>query len=53
MPDLTLLSWHGFVYGTVLSVLMVVAFIGIAFLNPEVWLPDYPPRYQAEVWTDE
>jgi hypothetical protein len=43
MPDLTLLLWHGLVYGTVLSVLMVVAFIGIAFLNAEVWLPDYPP----------
>ncbi len=26
-----------------MSGLMVAAFIGIAFLNPEIWLPDYPP----------
>jgi hypothetical protein len=23
--------------------LIGVAFVGIAFLNPEIWLPDYPP----------
>ena len=22
---------------------MVLAFVGAAYLNPEVWLPDYPP----------
>jgi hypothetical protein len=26
-----------------LSVLMVLSFVGAAYLNPEIWLPDYPP----------
>jgi hypothetical protein len=43
MPDLTLVLRHGVLYGAILSALMVMAFVGIAFLNPEVWLPDYPP----------
>jgi hypothetical protein len=43
MPDLTLLLQHGVLYGVILSVLMVLAFVGAAYLNPEIWLPDYPP----------
>ena len=34
---------NGVVYGTVLSLFMSVAFLGIAYLNPEIWLGDYPP----------
>jgi hypothetical protein len=43
MPDLTLLVQHGILYGALLSVLMVLSFVGAAYLNPEIWLPDYPP----------
>jgi heme/copper-type cytochrome/quinol oxidase subunit 3 len=43
MPDLTLLLQHGTLYGAILSVFMVLAFVGAAYLNPEIWLPDYPP----------
>jgi hypothetical protein len=43
MPNLTLLLQHGALYGTILSALMVLAFVGAAYLNPEIWLPDYPP----------
>ncbi len=43
MPNIALLLQHGLFYGATLSVLMAVAFLGIAFINPEIWLPDYPP----------
>ncbi len=43
MPSLTLLLQHGVLYGAILSVLMVLSFVGAAYLNPEIWLPDYPP----------
>ena len=43
MPDITLLLQHGLLYGAILSVLMSIAFIGTAYLNPEIWLSDYPP----------
>jgi hypothetical protein len=43
MPSLTPLLQHGVIYGTILSVLMVLSFAGAAYLNPEIWLPDYPP----------
>ena len=39
----TLVLLHGLIYGAVLSVLMGVIFLGIAYLNPEIWLNDYPP----------
>ena len=39
----TLVLLHGLIYGAVLSVLMSVIFLGIAYLNPEIWLNDYPP----------
>jgi hypothetical protein len=34
---------HGLIFGSVLSVLMGVIFLGIAYANPEIWLNDYPP----------
>ena len=34
---------HGLFFGAVLSVLMGVIFLGIAYANPEIWLNDYPP----------
>jgi hypothetical protein len=43
MPSLTLLLQHGVLYGAILSLLMVLTFVGAAYLNPEIWLPDYPP----------
>ena len=43
MPSLTLLLQHGVLYGAILSLLMSLAFVGAAYLNPEIWLPDYPP----------
>lgn len=43
MPDITLLLQHGVLYGAILSLLMVLAFLGAAYLNPEIWLTDYPP----------
>jgi hypothetical protein len=43
MPSLTLLLQHGVLYGAILSLLLSLAFVGAAYLNPEIWLPDYPP----------
>jgi hypothetical protein len=43
MPSLTLLLQHGVLYGVILSLLMSLSFVGAAYLNPEIWLPDYPP----------
>jgi hypothetical protein len=43
VPDITLLLQHGLLYGAILSVLMSVALIGTAYLNPEIWLSGYPP----------
>ena len=43
MPNITLLLQYALFYGAILSVLLGVAFVTIAFLNPEIWLPDYPP----------
>lgn len=34
---------HGLIYGAVLSSLMGVIFLAIAYVNPEIWLNDYPP----------
>jgi hypothetical protein len=45
MPDLTLLLHHGILYGAILSVLMVLSFVVAAYLNPEIWLPDYPSTF--------
>ena len=46
MPNIALLLQNGLFYGAILSVLMGVTFLGIAFINPEIWLPDYPPDIQ-------
>lgn len=43
MPDLMLALKHGILYGAILSGLMVLSFVIAAYLNPEIWLPDYPP----------
>jgi hypothetical protein len=43
MPSLTLLLQHGVLYGAILSLLMVLTFVGAAYLNPEIWLPDSLP----------
>ena len=43
MPDVMLLLQHGILYGAILSVLMVLSFVVAAYLNPEIWLSDYPP----------
>ena len=43
MPSLTLLLQHCVLYGGILSALIVLSFVGAAYLNPEIWLPDYPP----------
>ena len=34
---------HGLIYGAILSSLMGVIFLAIAYVNPEIWLNDYPP----------
>lgn len=43
MQNIALLTQYGVFCGAILSVLMCVAFVGLAYLNPEIWLPDYPP----------
>ena len=34
---------HGLIFGAVLSAMMGVIFLAIAYVNPEIWLNDYPP----------
>lgn len=34
---------HGLLWGLVLSVYLSIAFVGLAILDPEMWLNDYPP----------
>jgi hypothetical protein len=46
MLNPALLFQHSAIYGAILSVLMLFLFIGIAYLNPEIWLKDYPPDIQ-------
>jgi len=48
MPNLTQLLQHSAIYGAILSALMSLLFIGIAYLNPEIWLKDYPPEIQQK-----
>ena len=43
VQNIALLLQYGVFYGAVLGVFMGVAFVGLAYLNPEIWLPDYPP----------
>jgi hypothetical protein len=48
VPDITLLLQHGLLYGAILGALMSVAFIGTAYLNPEIWISDYPPDFREK-----
>lgn len=41
--NLTHLLSHGIGYGLTFSAVMVISFILAAFVNPEIWLKDYPP----------
>jgi hypothetical protein len=41
--NIPLVLQHGIVYGALLSAIMSLSFLGIAYLNPEIWLADYPP----------
>lgn len=43
MQNITLVLRHGLVYGAILSAVMSLSFLGLAYLNPEVWTADYPP----------
>jgi hypothetical protein len=43
VQNIALVLQYGVFYGAILSVFMGLAFVGLAYLNPEIWLPDYPP----------
>jgi hypothetical protein len=43
LQNITLLLQYGVFYGAILSGFVCLAFVGLAYLNPEIWLPDYPP----------
>jgi hypothetical protein len=43
VQNVALLLQYGVLYGVILSGFMGLAFVGLAYLNPEIWLPDYPP----------
>lgn len=43
MMDLIQLLAHSFIFGLLLSAVMVISFILAALVNPEIWLKDYPP----------
>ncbi|MBI5301883.1 MAG: hypothetical protein HY868_07085 [Chloroflexi bacterium] len=45
--NLLLLFQHSIMYGTLFGALMIVSFIVIALVNPEIWLKDYPPDIQV------
>ena len=47
MHDLSLLLQNGLVFGLVLSLVIGIGFSGLALVNPEIWLKDYPPDIQA------
>jgi hypothetical protein len=34
-------------YGLLLSLLMGLTFVALAYINPQIWLKDYPPDIQA------
>ncbi|MCB8944960.1 MAG: hypothetical protein H6658_14515 [Ardenticatenaceae bacterium] len=38
---------HSLFYGAILSVAMSVTFLILLWINPEMWLDDYPPDIQA------
>jgi hypothetical protein len=43
LQNIALLLQHGVLYGAILSGFMGLAFVALAYVNPEIWLPDYPP----------
>ena len=43
LQNIALLLQHGVSYGAILSGFMGLAFVALAYVNPEIWLPDYPP----------
>ena len=43
VQDMAILLQHGVFFGTNFGVFMGLAFVGLAYLNPEIWLLDYPP----------
>ena len=38
---------HSLFYGMILTVVMVITFLTLLWINPEMWLDDYPPDIQA------
>jgi hypothetical protein len=47
MMNLSQLLQVALPYGLLLSLLMGVVFKALAYVNPEIWLKDYPPDIQA------
>jgi hypothetical protein len=43
LQNTALLVQYGVFYGAILSGFMCLAFVGLAYLNPEIRLSDYPP----------
>src|SRR3712207_3725362 len=46
MPVFGLPLQLGLLYGLVLSCLLSIIFVAMAYINAEMWLPDYPPDIQ-------
>ena len=38
---------HSLFYGAILTVMMTTTFLTLLFINPEMWLDDYPPDIRA------
>jgi hypothetical protein len=49
MLNLSLLLSHSLIYGLILSTFMTIAFVALAWINPDIWLKDYPPAVQAKL----
>ena len=43
LQNIAFLLQHGVLYGPILSGFMGLAFVAFAYVNPEIWLPDYLP----------
>lgn len=39
---------HSFFYGAILTAVMSITFLTLLFINPEMWLDDYPPDIRAK-----
>lgn len=42
------LLYHSFYYGAILILVMSSTFLTLLFINPEMWLDDYPPDIRAK-----